>query len=109
MKCAPGLEVWPNMESFNFFFGIELGSMVLNMADNLSKALQGSSVSGTEGQNLMKMTVTSLQSIRQKSLFTCFGRKLKRNGRNWSVKFYHQQFQENVEHQHDLKWVHQFL
>ena len=59
------------MESFNFFFEIELG-MVLNMADNLSKAMQGSIVSATEGQNFMKMTTKSLQSIRLDESFHLF-------------------------------------
>ena len=43
-----------------------MGSMVLHMADDMSKPMQGSSVSATQGQNLMKMTVTALQSVRSK-------------------------------------------
>ena len=34
------------------------------MADNLSTALQGSTVSASEGQSLMRMTITALESIR---------------------------------------------
>lgn len=60
------------MDSFEFFFGIELGRMVLNMADNLSAALQGSTVSATDGQSLMRMTVTTLESIRSEESFTLF-------------------------------------
>ena len=48
------------IECFDFFLGIELGRKVLNMADNLSAALQGSTVSASEGQSLMSMTVTTL-------------------------------------------------
>lgn len=40
--CIGG--VAKQMESFDFLFGVELGRMVLNMADNLSPALQGSTV-----------------------------------------------------------------
>lgn len=47
------------METFDFFGG-ELGRIVLNMADNLSKALQRSSVSASDDQSLMKITVAVL-------------------------------------------------
>ena len=60
------------METFDFFFGVELGRIVLNMADKLSKALQGSSVSASDGQSLMKMTVTTIQSMRSDESFTSF-------------------------------------
>ena len=60
------------MDCFTFFFGVELGRVVLNMADNLSAALQGSTVSASEGQSLMHMTVTTLQSIRSDDSFTLF-------------------------------------
>ena len=60
------------MESFDFIFGVELGRKVLNMADNLSKALQGATVSASEGQTLMKMTITALESIRTYDSFISF-------------------------------------
>ena len=40
------------METFDFFFGVELGRIVLNVADNLSNALRESSVSASDGQSL---------------------------------------------------------
>ena len=58
------------MENLDLLFGIELGRMVLNMADNLSAALQGSTVSASEGQILMSMTLTTLESIRSEESFT---------------------------------------
>ena len=60
------------MESFDFFFGVELGRKVLSMADNLSKALQGSSVSACDGQTLMSMTIKAMESIRTDDSFTQF-------------------------------------
>lgn len=42
------------MDSFNFFFGVELGHKILNMADNLSSSLQASNMSANEGQSIMK-------------------------------------------------------
>ena len=49
--CACIGGVSRRMESFNFFFGVELGRTVLNMADNLSAALQGLTISASEGQS----------------------------------------------------------
>ena len=46
--------------------------MIFNMADNLSKALQGSYISATEGQRLMSMTVKSLQDIRTEECYDMF-------------------------------------
>lgn len=40
--CIGG--VTKQMDCFAFFFGVELGRVILNMADNLSAALQGSTV-----------------------------------------------------------------
>lgn len=41
-------------------------------ADNLSSTLQGSTVSASEGQSVMKMTLTALQSIRSDEAFALF-------------------------------------
>ena len=73
------------MESFDFFFGIELGRMVLNMADNLSASLQGSTVSASEGQHLMSMTVTTLESMRSEESFALFWRKTEQRRQEFGV------------------------
>ena len=52
------------MESYDFFFEIELGRIGLNRADNLSAALQGSIVSASEGQSLISQAVATLKRIR---------------------------------------------
>lgn len=53
------------MEKLNFLFGIELGQKVPNAVYNLSKTLQGSDISATEGKSLLKMTqFTSIHLIR---------------------------------------------
>ena len=67
------------MESFDFFFGLELGRIVFSMSDNLSKALQGSSISASDGQSLMKMTLVAFQAIRSEDSLVCFGKQLKEN------------------------------
>lgn len=60
------------MESFDFYFGVELGRKIFSMADNLSSTLQGSTVSASEGQSVMKMTITALQGIRSDEAFLLF-------------------------------------
>ena len=40
------------MESFNYFFGLNIGELVLSHGDNLSAALQNRTISATEGQHL---------------------------------------------------------
>ena len=52
-RCAHIDGVPKEIESIDFFFGLELGYLVLNMADNLSAAIQGLTVSANEGQHLM--------------------------------------------------------
>ena len=50
------------MESFDFYFGVELGRKILSMADNLSSTLQGSKVSACDGQSVVKKTLPCNQS-----------------------------------------------
>ena len=66
------------MESFDFFFGLELGRIVFSISDNLSKALQGSSISASEGQSLMKMTLVAFQAIRSEDSFSVFWKTIER-------------------------------
>ena len=69
------------LDAFLFLFGVELGRLVLNMADNLAATLQSSDISANECQSFMQMTVTTLQSIRSEDS-PCFGKWLKGKGKN---------------------------
>ena len=51
------------MTSFDFFFGVSLGELLLKHSDNLSKTLQASNMSAAEGQKVADMTIRTLQSI----------------------------------------------
>ena len=42
------------MESFKFFYGINLGTTIYSITDNLSKALQAESISAVESQETAK-------------------------------------------------------
>ena len=65
-----------HMQSFDFFFGLVLGEMILRHSDNLSKTLQGTRVSAAEGQEVARMTVQTLKSVRTAEKFTLFWTKV---------------------------------
>ena len=60
------------MTTFDFFFGVSLGELLLNHSDNLSRALQASSISDAEGQKIANMNVKTLQAIRTDNEFKLF-------------------------------------
>lgn len=60
------------MKTFKFFFGLLLGRKILTMVDNLSRSLQSKTMSANEGQNVVKITLETLQSIRTDDCFTLF-------------------------------------
>ena len=66
------------MERFDYFFGVELGRKSLSMVDNLSRALQLSTISACQGQEVVRKTINTLQSVRSDESFDCFGSTLKR-------------------------------
>ncbi len=73
------------MESFDFFFGASLGELLLRHSDNLSKALQSTSMSAAEGQKIAEMTVITLQSMRSDENFTLFWSLVKLKGSELNV------------------------
>ena len=60
------------MKNFDYFFGLELGRKCLAIADNLSRSLQSSTLSACEGQEIVKSSLTTLQSIRCDQHFDLF-------------------------------------
>ena len=64
------------MKTFEFFWGVALGELLLNHTDNLSKTLQHTSMSAAEGQKIAKMTVCTLHSIRSDPNFELFWQKV---------------------------------
>ena len=74
------------MDSFNFFFGVELGCKILNMADNLSLSLQASNMSANEGQSIMKMTILTLEGMRSEECFLLFWEKTEKKRQELEVE-----------------------
>lgn len=71
--CVNGIE--SQMKTFNFYFGASLRHKALGHTDNLSKTLQHTKCSATEGQHLIRMTTTTLQSVRSEEMFKLFWQK----------------------------------
>ena len=68
------------MRSFDFFFGVLLGELLLRHSDNLSRTLQTPLMSASEGQKVAAMTVQALQSVRTEEYFKLFWAKAVRKG-----------------------------
>ena len=64
--------VQAQMRKFDFLFGVMLGAMTLKHIDNLSKTMQHKDLSATEAQEIARLTITTLQSIRSDSAFSQF-------------------------------------
>ena len=80
------LGVSSSMRTFNFFFGLVLGELVLRHSDNLSMTLQSVQISAAEGQKVADMTVTTLQSIRSDANFDLFWSKVTRMASDCEVE-----------------------
>ena len=64
------------MNKFDFFFGLMLGELILSHADNLSCTLQKTNISTAQGQSVAKLTVITLQKIRNDQSFELFWKKV---------------------------------
>lgn len=52
------------MNSFRFFFGLQLSQVILRHTDKLSATLQNPALSSVEGQEIASLTVKTLQGMR---------------------------------------------
>lgn len=59
-------------KTFHYLFGVMLGHVILQHTDNLSKTLQSPKLSVSEGDRIAKMTVRTLQTLRDDNHFDCF-------------------------------------
>ena len=64
------------MKTFDFYFGASLLHNVLSHTDNLSKTLQHTRLNAAEGQHLVRMTTTTLKSIRTEEMYQLFWQKI---------------------------------
>ena len=74
------------MEDFDFYFGVALGETLLRHSDNLSAALQGQDVSAAQAQNLAKMTIQTLKTLRTDASFNLFWAKITKRASDVGVR-----------------------
>ncbi len=73
------------MKTFDYYFGICLGHLILKHSDNLSRALQKSDISASEGQEVASMTLKVLKSIRSDDMFKLFWEKICEEVEHFSI------------------------
>ena len=57
-------------------FGVYLGHLLLRHTDNLSKTLQSTTMSASEGQKIAYMTVATLETLRDDGQFDLLWKKV---------------------------------
>ena len=60
------------MTTFNYFFAVKLGALLLKHSDNLSKTLQKTRLSAGEAQSIASFTVATLEKMRSDDSFMLF-------------------------------------
>ena len=60
------------MHTFDFLFGVFLGELILRHSNTLSKTLQQKTLSAAEGQQIARLTVEVLQSLRDSERVSAF-------------------------------------
>ena len=58
--------------TFDYYFRVSLGAQILRIGDNLSKTLQDSHISDSEGQEVSNLTVKTLEKMRSDNHFNLF-------------------------------------
>ncbi len=64
------------MSTFDFLFGSTLSEMILRHTDNLSLTLQKKTCSAAEGQQIARLVVDTLLTVRNDESFDLFWQKL---------------------------------
>ena len=64
------------MKTFDFLFGAIQGEMLFRHSDNLSKTLQKKSISAAEGQQVGRMVIDTLCSLRTDDSYDLFWTKV---------------------------------
>ena len=57
------------MESFDYYFGLKVGKMLLSHTDKLSQTLQGAKMSAVSSKRLAMLTVYTISSLRNEESF----------------------------------------
>ena len=70
------------MESFQYFFGLNLCATLLIQTDNLSKTLQKTQLSSVEGQYCANLVIRAITSMRSDEIFDLYFMNVKKQAKN---------------------------
>ena len=73
------------MQSFNFFSGIQPGVLVLRHTDNLSSTLQHTYLTCHEAQQIAKVCLSTLKGMREEASFHMFFEKVRASAQKLEV------------------------
>lgn len=79
------LGVSAQMQTFQFFYGVVLGEIILRHCDNLSRTLQKESISAAQAQEVVDLTVKTLMSIRSDQHFELFWEHTQHHARTLDI------------------------
>ena len=87
------------MKTFDYLFGAMLGEIILRHSENLSRTLQQHSISAAEGQQVARMTIGTLKSLRNDQSFELFWTKVNQTTSNLDVpkSLYRQKYYEAID------------
>ena len=60
------------MATFDFYFGVYIGEMILRHSDNLNRTLEKKEISAAEGQHVASLVKATLQTMHSDSSFSLF-------------------------------------
>ena len=69
-SCIIGVRY--QMETFDYFFGVQLGNLVLRHSDNVSKTIQKPTLSAGDCQSLAKSSLKMMEKLRMDDSFDLF-------------------------------------
>ncbi len=97
------------MTTFSFFFGFVLSEKIMRHTDALSRTLQKPQLTSAEGQEIARLTVKTLQSIRTKPAFDAFWNVVEQRSRGSCLMWKNQNYPGRGKRQGALMTVMQLL
>ena len=73
------------METFDFLFGVLIGELLLCHSDNLSKILQSKDISAAKAQQIVFMTLKTLEDMKTEERFSALGISAVKIAENFGV------------------------
>ena len=78
--------VQAQMKEFVVYFGVVLGELILRHTDMLNLTLQKRVMSAAEGQEVARMTISTIVSIRDSASFVSFWKKVTQSSAKYDLE-----------------------